>query len=395
MWINRDLSLRWAAKGFQPVRVLVGPRQSGKSSFLEHESDEKRQTLNFDDFTVREFARRDPHTFLNQYSNELILDECQYVPELFPEIKSRVDKEKRRHHENKTVGNISYWLTGSNRILLDQKVSESLTGRASYFKFHTLSVAELAAKFGELPLSILLAKGGWPELHTDSGINPIPFLNDHLQTTLEKELVQTTGIEKVQEFLKVLRLAAGRVGQLFIASEIGKDAGVKSETVSDWLSFVERMMYLIRVPAYSNSLITRLIKAPKLYFSDVSLAVRLQGWTAMEPLLVSPNVGFLFENLIAENLIKHKDYFQTNWELFHWRTKEGEEIDFILSTSGRVLAIECKLSASEASKYVPPPSFQKLKETECVVVSPSGGPSGKHAKHLSIYQLGEYLRNVN
>jgi len=391
MWIKREISDIWRSISSQPARILVGPRQCGKSSLLAHAKTSDFKVVTLDDINYRDIANQDPQLFLDQLGNCFILDEAQYAPQVFPEIKRRIDiyKEKLRRGDHPTRPD--YWLTGSNRILLDHEVAESLTGRATYFRLHTLSVYELVQS-GQAPnLESLVMRGGWPELYVDRNIDCTAYLNDHIDTTLVKDLVRTVGIIKISEFLRFLRLLAGRIGNLFSASEIARDSGVRSVTISEWLSFVERMMYIHVIPAFSSSRNTRLIKAPKVYFSDVSLATRLQGWSNFQTLFVNPQIGAFFENIVLTEIIKTRDNQLKSWEIYHYRTKEKEEIDFIVVTPQAQLAIECKLSSREASRYKAPASAHKHKDFQYVVVSLDGGPSARESQHVSLFELRNFL----
>lgn len=395
MWIQRDLDTVWKSSTTQPVRILLGPRQIGKTSFLEHVAEADRRFVNFDDLPTRDLASRDPKAFLDNLPEKLVIDEAQYVPALFPEIKQRIDSFKRQLRSPKDQHGVtpSYWLTGSNRLALDKEVGESLTGRASFFLMNTLSFAEIHSSIRGASLASYFLRGGWPELWVGKELSSVGYLNDHIQTTLEKDLVRTAGITKVNEFLKVLRLLSGRMGGLFVASEISRDAGVKSETVSDWVSFVERMMYLIHIPAYTTSITTRLIKAPRYYFADVGIATRLQGWTSEGPLMISPYLGGLFENAVASEIMKTKINYQLELSISHWRTKDNEEVDFIIEHEGGVLAIECKYASTEALSWHPPKEIRKIPQCQFAVVSATGGPSVKGIRHLSLAQLRDFLKN--
>lgn len=348
--------------------------------------------MTFDDLSTRESARANPRLFLDGLGSKLMIDEAQYVPELFPELKLRVDALKRAAREGKSSSPWSVWLTGSNRLVIDKEVSESLTGRASYHLFHPLSFAELRGTLGSIDLATFIFKGGWPELYTNPKLNPVSYLNDHIQTTLEKDLVRTAGIEKVNEFLRVLRLLAGRLGGLFSASELARDAGVRSGTVSEWMSFVARMMYIVELPAFSSARLTRLIKAPKYFFMDPGIATRLQGWPSPEPLVVSPQIGGHFENLVVSEVVKLRDVRRKSWEIMHWRTKDGEEIDLIISDGRRHVAIECKVSAREAARVMRPRSLAALGDVPFLAVSFDKAEPGRDSvRTLAIADLPERL----
>lgn len=368
MWIQRDFETTWNIVNTQPIAVFVGPRQAGKSSFLSRMGAKGRCVATFDDFAIRQRAQDNPRLFLDELGPHATIDEAQYVPALFPELKRRVDEMKAQRLQGRRR-ELSYWLTGSNRLLLDRDVSESLTGRASYHRFHGLSAHELTQAFGELTFAQLLARGGWPELWTERHLDPVQYLNDHIQTTLEKDLVLSAGIEKVNEFTRVIRLLAGRVGGLFVASEIARDAGVRSGTVSDWVSFLERMLYVVEVPAFAASRSTRLIKASKYFFLDVGVAVRLQGWAATESIVNSPAVGGLFESLVAAEIVKTRDVYGKTWEISHFRTKEKEELDFIVSDGRSHVGIECKYSSTRASEIKLPAAYEAIKPKATLVVS--------------------------
>lgn len=370
MWIERQFKEIWAAPA-QPVRVLIGPRQVGKSAFLEHEATAlTRRIVTFDDLATRDLAQRDPRQFLNDLGRSAIIDEAHYVPEIFPELKLIVDELKRQRLRatDSAKADASYWLTGSNRVLLDQSVAETLTGRASYFRFHGLSVAELSASFKDLSFSDIVMRGGWPELYTDRSLSPVAYLNDYISTSLEKD-VASIGIQKIAEFIRVLKFVSGRIGCLFDVSEVAKDAGIRSQTVAGWLQYAVRMMLLHRVEVFSTNITTRLIKSPKYFFLDTGLAVRMQGWGQVEPLLVSPGVGHFFENLVLSEIVKCRDCYLPALEIAHWRTKDKEEVDFVLSMNGKHLAIEAKLSAREAATIKMPREIAKIPHLTFATVS--------------------------
>ena len=142
----------------------------------------------------------------------------------------------------------------------------------------------------------------------------------------------SAGIEKHAEFHTVLGMLAARSGELLNYSAIANNAGVRSVTIKEWVALLERtrLIFLLR-PCESN-LNKRLIKAPKLYFLDTGLAVRLQGWTDVKPLMSSPQAGYLFETLVFAEIVKFIDNYAKQWRVFFWRTKDGEEINFVIQT---------------------------------------------------------------
>ena len=160
MWIEREIAPAIQASA-DPIQIIRGPRQCGKSSLLLRLGADFTE-LSLDDPALRELAQRDPELFLNSFQGQkLLIDEAQYAPALFPSLKRRVDLAKRApDYSPKTL----FRLTGSNQILMDRQVKESLAGRASYFDMNTLSVSEIL-RARNTTIQEILFRGGWPELH--------------------------------------------------------------------------------------------------------------------------------------------------------------------------------------------------------------------------------------
>jgi len=335
MWIKRDFDAFTHPSG--PVKVLKGPRQVGKTALLAHRATHR--PIYFDDLATRRLAQENPRFFLGQQEGPLLLDEATLAPELFIEIKRRVDAARRGEEPPLDV-----WITGSNQTLLQRTVRESLAGRASYFDLNTLSVHELGARYS---LSQMLLRGGWPELYASPELDPVRYLNDLIATFIEKDIVSAAGIERKAAFSRALQLAAGRVGQLFNASDIARNVGADVQSIQSWFSVLEENGILRRVEPYFSNLNQRLIKAPKYFLEDVGLAVRLQGWSDVAPILVSPAFGSLFENLALNEICR---FFINRGEqprINFVRTKEKVELDFLVHLSNqRVLAIEVKTTVT-------------------------------------------------
>lgn len=340
IWIERDISGA-IGQNTDPIQIFRGPRQCGKTSLVLR-LDPDFEELSLDDPALRELAQRDPELFLSQFGErKLFIDEAQYAPRLFPSLKRRADLWKRK--KGPAPGTILR-LTGSNQIVMDRQIKESLAGRASYFDMNTLSVAEILAA-REVPIQRILYTGGWPELHAGEPREPKKFLDDYITSYVEKDIVLAAGIQKSREFLRFIMLLAGRVSSLVDLSSLGRDTGVDAKTVRDWLLVLERMQLVALVPPFSSNLATRLVKSPKIYFIDTGLACRLQGWTSPEPILTSPQQGPLFECLVHAEIHKLNLNYQLGWTLHHWRSREGEQVDFLIQRSPRdFLFVEAKVS---------------------------------------------------
>jgi predicted AAA+ superfamily ATPase len=397
VWIERQLRSALRAPSL-PARVIVGPRQSGKSSLLYHLHPEA-PWLSLDDLQIRIRAEADPALLLEGAGVDrgipVVLDEAAYAPNLFPEIKRRIDQARREQQPEPQI-----FITGSNRVLLDRSVRESLAGRASYHFLHSLSVAELGAN---ATLPDWLFRGGWPELYVRRELEPSRYLADYVRTFVEKDIAATAGVERLHEFQRALALLAARTGTLFNATDVGQLAGVKGQTISGWLDLLEQNALALRLKPYHSNLNKRLVRTPKLYLLDTGLAAYLQGWQAVEPLLASPQAGPLFETLVLGELVRARDHRGLALTLFFWRTKEGEEIDFLVRGQGprgpRWIAIEAKLGIQHVPNIDLPKSLaRELPELRDLWVVTPGGQAGRlstdGAIQVPITELTERLADA-
>lgn len=348
-WIERDLEKtigKLKSESYQPIKVIKGPRQVGKTSFIQKQN--KYKFVSFDDHSTRRMAVENPSFFLDQIGNSALLDEATYAPEIFSELKLRVDENKwNRLKKNKTI-TPDYWITGSNQTLLQKSIQESLAGRSTYFDLNTLSLHELR---NISDLKEIFLRGGWPELHANKSLAPVSHLNNLISTYIEKDIVSAAGIEKKDSFSKMLTLIAGRVGQLLNASDLAKVIGVDTTTVQSWIRILVDNGILFLLPPYFNNINQRWIKTPKIYFLDIGLAVRLQGWTQIEPMLLSPLMGSNYENLILSEIHRFLINTLTPGHVYFLRNKEKVEIDLLVSLPNQIwIAMEVKFQAEEYSK---------------------------------------------
>ncbi|MBS0621424.1 MAG: ATP-binding protein [Verrucomicrobia bacterium] len=380
------------------MHILIGPRQCGKSTLFAAIAGSDYAQVTFDDFQMRNLADRDPALFLAQYPPPLVIDEIQYAPSIFPEIKRIIDNLKRERVLNDRSEEIEvlFYLTGSNQILLDQQVKETLVGRASYDYLNTFSVHEIKNAFPQIPLTEVLFKGGWPELYTNAALDPVKYLNDYIRNFIEKDIVVSAGIIKKKEFHTVLGMLAARTGNILNASSLAKDSGVKSVTINEWVSILERTALVYLLPPVEANLNKRLTKSPKVYFLDTGLATRLQGWMDIHPLLGSPQAGALFETLVLSEIVKFIMNFGKNWKVSLWRTKDGEEIDFIIDNGkGEILALDAKLSIHGAAPLPLPPvlskTYPQLKYTILVTYNGKRLWLSKECLQIPLVELTDFL----
>lgn len=193
---------------------------------------------------------------------------------MFPSLKRRADLYKRSGQKGKTI----FRITGSNQIILDKTVKESLAGRASFYNLNTLSVSEVIHSLPGVSIQDIIFHGGWPELYANGLRSPVKYLNDYIASVIEKDIVMSAGIQKGREFLMFVRLLAGRSDTILEFSSLGRELGVNAQTLKDWTSSLERMNYIALVPSYSNNLTKRLTKFAKIFFIETGLACWCQRY---------------------------------------------------------------------------------------------------------------------
>jgi len=333
MWIERDYTnkIKEAVKT-RPVVLLTGVRQAGKSSLLQRLfTDAEYVTL--DRILLAEEAEENPTFFLNRFKNQVIIDEIQYAPSLFRDLKIIVDK--NRNIKGKWI------LTGSQQFILMQHVTESLAGRVRILNLGTLSARELNRTNLLKNKRDLLWKGGFPELWAEK-LDAKEFYEDYIQTYLERDLKQILNVTNLRDFRRFLSLLAIRVGQLLNYSEISKEVGVAVNTIKAWVNALDVSGLIILLPPYYNNLGKRLIKAPKLYFCDNGLVCALLNIDSLDTLERSLHLGNIWENFVLSEHLK--EGFVAGKDIFFFRDTNGVEIDFIIEKKGELFLVEAKHS---------------------------------------------------
>ncbi len=345
MWIERSNTEKiLKAIKTRPVVLLTGVRQVGKSSLLQKLFKDV-EYVTLDKVLFAEEAEENPTRFLDRFKNQVIIDEIQYAPSLFRELKIKVDEQ--RDVKGKWI------LTGSQQFALMKQVSESLAGRVRILNLGTLSANELnQANLLENKRDFIW-KGGFPEIWADN-LDAGEFFDDYIQTYLGRDLKQILNITNQRDFRRFLSLLAIRVGQLVNYSEISKEVGVAVNTIKAWISALETSGLIILLPPYFNNLGKRLIKAPKLYFCDNGLVASLLNINSLDALNNSPHQGNMWENLVFTEFLK--DGFIAGKNIFFFRDQNGVEIDFIIEKNGKVFLVEAKTSER--------PNLQKLNFTK-------------------------------
>jgi predicted AAA+ superfamily ATPase len=337
MFVKRDISKKILSGAKQvPVIAITGPRQSGKST-LAQELFKKHHYLDMQDVDLFDFARTDPKGFLQNYANDhgIIIDEAQYVPGLFPQIKVEADKNPQPGY---------YILSGSQNFLLHEKISESLAGRAYFYHLLPFSIHELEQSNLLIHrIDNLIFKGFYPRVY-QSHIKFHDYYQNYISTYVERDIRLIKNIDNVLAFQKFMQLCAVRVGTTISFTDLATSCGINVATVKSWLSLLQTSFILFLLPPYHNNLGKRITKSPKLYFYDVGFAAELMGISKESLLQKRDLYGALFENMMIVDIIKNYNTLDASYTATFFRDSNQHEIDLILESVGKVIPIEIKSS---------------------------------------------------
>lgn len=350
-----ETPLRRAAREF-PVVMVTGPRQSGKTTTLRHLFGKTHRYVSLEPPDTRAAAEADPRGFLDLLGPRLILDEVQYAPGLLPYIKERVDARRSTRGQ--------YILTGSQNLALHHRVTESLAGRAAVLRLLPLTGREMAHRprtalpwertsrmhhgppLAALTLWNRLLRGGYPELFTEPRRDPVLWHASYVQTYLERDVRSLRQVGDLTQFQMFLRALAARSGQLLNLADVSRDLGVALNTAKAWLSVLEATDQVFVLRPYHANLGKRLVKTPKVYFTDTGTLCYLVGLRDVEHARSGPQGGALFETAVLSEIVKSLTHRGTPASVYFWRTATGNEVDLLVETNGRLIPIEVKLSAT-------------------------------------------------
>ncbi len=348
-----------------PVVLLTGPRQVGKTTMLENlMRGTDRNYVSLDDLAQRDLAKRDPELFLQIHTPPVLIDEVQYAPELFTYIKIHVDK----YHK---PGDI--WLTGSQVFTLMSGVQESLAGRIAVLFLTPMSQSEIyggvkgpfeldfkklslrkegrkAADADEIYKRIF--KGSMPALVSGQYSNSQIFYSSYVSTYIERDVKELSERIDSLKFFNFLTAVAARTGQLLNLADIARDADINEKQSKNWLNILKTLGLLFFVHPYSNNLLKRLVKTPKIYFYDTGLVCYLTRWSSAETLQNGAMNGAILENYVVSEIAK--SYLNNGIEpyLYFYRDKDAKEIDLLLEHDGVINPVEIKKTANPGSELV-------------------------------------------
>lgn len=346
-----------------PVVLVTGPRQVGKTTMLQKMMEgTKRSYVSLDDLNERNLAKTDPQLFLELHKPPVLIDEVQYAPELFTYIKIHVDS----HHE---AG--AFWLTGSQVFKLMKGVQESLAGRVAVLSMTTLSQAEISGVQAS-PLRVDLSKlqtrandrkemdatevferifkGSMPGVVSGQNTNSRIFYSSYLSTYIERDVKELSDAIDSLKFLRFITAVAARCSQMLNISDIAQDADINQKQAKDWLHILETLGIIFYLHPYSNNLLKRLVKTPKLYFYDTGLVCYLTKWTSAAVLESGAMNGAILENYVVSEIAK--TYLNSGVEpaMYYYRDKDSKEIDVVLEQNGELNPMEIKKTSNPGTE---------------------------------------------
>ena len=348
-----------------PVVLVTGPRQVGKTTMLLKLMDgTNRGYVTLDDWNERNIAKTDPELFLQLHKPPILIDEVQYAPELFTYIKMHVDKT----HESG-----AFWLIGSQVFKLMKGVQESLAGRVAVLSLTSLSQAEIcggAMQPFTIDMDALTARkaerteadtrdiferiyrGSMPTIVSGANSNSQIFYSSYLSTYIERDVMELSDTIDSLKFFRFITAVAARCGQMLNTADIARDADINQIQAKSWLGILETLGIIFYLHPYSNNMLKRLVKTPKLYFYDTGLVCYLTKWSNAETLESGAMNGAILENYVVAEIMKTYLNCGTEPYLYYYRDKDAKEIDIVLEHDGVLNPMEIKKTSNPGTELI-------------------------------------------
>ena len=354
---NRILEI---SKSYAAI-LLTGPRQSGKTTMLRRLAEKEnagRGYVTLDDLNERDMAKNDPKLFLQLHKPPVLIDEVQYAPELFTYIKIHIDE----HHNPG-----DFWMTGSQIFRLMRGVQESLAGRVALLHMSPLSQREimgapcvpfdtdldrLLAEKEQLPavtapeLFERLWLGSMPGIVSGQYPDRNVFYSSYLSTYVERDVRDLSGSVDALKFTRFITAVAARASQLLNYNALAEDADIDIQTAKAWVNILETLGIIFLLHPYSNNVLKRTIKTPKVYFYDTGLVCYLTRWSSPEVAESGAMSGALLENYTVSEIMKSYQNAGREPYLYFYRDRDAKEIDVILEGDGKLCPLEIKKTAT-------------------------------------------------
>lgn len=342
-----------------PVVLIHGPRQSGKTTLARSVGERQGyRYFSFDSEALRLAAQQDPVGFVDALPHRAILDEVQRVPELFTTLKDAVDRRR-------TPGR--FILTGSANILLVPRLADSLAGRMGILRLHPLAQCELSGRrprflddlFGAAfrtriterlgsELAERIVAGGYPAaLALRTAGRRVAWYRDYVETQVQRDVRDFSRIRSLDALPRLLTLAAGHTARLINVTDLAGPFQLTRQTIHDYVTLLERVFLLERLPPWHSNRLSRLVKTPKLHVGDTGVACALAGIDANTLRQERESLGPLLETFVFQELRRQASWREAPTSFYHFRDRDGAEVDIVLEQGAvRVAGVEVKASAT-------------------------------------------------
>jgi predicted AAA+ superfamily ATPase len=390
-----------ANKNFKAL-LLTGTRQVGKTTLLQNLLNNERIYITLDDVLSLKLAKEDPYLFFQTYQAPLLIDEIQYAPELFSNIKVLIDK-------NAQSGQV--WMTGSQQFLLMKGVSESLAGRLAVLELFGFSIYEREDK-GNLQIPFLpsptpsrilsrkslaetyrmIWKGAFPEIALKGDEFWSLYYSSFVKTYMERDVRQLLNIGNELSFYNFLKVIAARTGQELNLTDISNTMDISLNTVKSWLSVLQASGIVYLLPPYYENITKRLTKRPKLYFLDTGLCAYLTDWNTPEALSSGAMSGAIFETFVITEILKSYKHNGLHPSFYYYRDSNQVEIDLLILQNGNIYPVEIKRTATPDKKMIKHfkvlESFGKnVKYGSLICLTENVYPLTQHANAISVWDI--------
>ena len=367
-YINRHLENKVMSLSKSYSAILVtGPRQSGKTTMLKKLAEKEnigREYVSLDDLTAREMAKNDPAMFMQLHKPPVLIDEVQFAPELFTYIKIHIDK---YHNPG------DFWMTGSQIFRLMQGVSESLAGRVALLHMSPLSAREIDGR-APLPFTTDLEtlanesksikpvstpeifeklwRGSMPGIVSGNFDDRDIYYSSYISTYIERDVRELSGTIDALKFNRFVTSVAARSAQMLNFTALAEDADIDIQTAKSWTNILETLGIIFLLHPYSNNVLKRTIKTPKVYFYDTGLVCYLTKWSS--PVIAESGAmnGALLENYTVSEIMKSYQNAGLEPYLYYYRDRDAKEIDVIMEGDGKLCPLEIKKTATPDKRII-------------------------------------------